>query len=108
VTSSPDTVDRLSSWLAVHLSDTGRSVAEVARELGVGEETVRSWLAGRRPEDDGGEFAHLDTPVRLGAWLRARIADSGCTVREIAESTEDVSRVTIYYWIRGEEPLIGS
>ncbi|MFC3495717.1 tetratricopeptide repeat protein [Glycomyces rhizosphaerae] len=98
----PDIVARLSSWLAAHLSDTGRSVAEVARDLGVGEETVRSWLAGRRIEDERGEFAHLDTPAKLGGWLRARIADSGCTVRQIAESTEDVSRGTIYYWIRGE------
>ncbi|GAA2272917.1 hypothetical protein GCM10009853_028410 [Glycomyces scopariae] len=97
----PGTVARLAAWLAMHLNETGRSVAEVARELGVGEETVRAWLAGRRAGDDG-EFAHLDSPVRLGRWLRARIADSGCTVREIAESTEDVSRVTIYYWLKGE------
>jgi tetratricopeptide (TPR) repeat protein len=98
----PDTVAKLSSWLAVHLADTGRTVAETARELGVSEETVRAWLAGHPVEDDGGEFAHLDTPAKLGGWLRARIADSGCTVRQIAESTEDVSRVTIYYWIKGE------
>jgi tetratricopeptide (TPR) repeat protein len=97
----PDTVARLSSWLAVHLSDSGKSVAEVARELGVSEVAVRSWLLGRTLEDEG-EFAHLDTPAKLGGWLRARIADSGCTVREIAESTEDVSRATVYYWIKGE------
>ncbi|MEU6246589.1 tetratricopeptide repeat protein [Glycomyces sp. NPDC047010] len=95
-----DTVAKLSSWLAAHLADTGRTAAEAARDLGIGEAVVRSWLTGHRPED--GEFAHLDTPAKLGAWLRARIADSGCTVRQIAESTEDVSRVTVYYWIRGE------
>ncbi|MDN3242944.1 tetratricopeptide repeat protein [Glycomyces tritici] len=98
----PDTVAKLASWLSVHLADPGQSVAEVARDLGVSEATVRSWLAGRRPEDGGGEFAHLDTPAKLGAWLRARIIDSGCTVRQIAETTAHVSRVTIYYWIRGE------
>jgi tetratricopeptide (TPR) repeat protein len=97
-----DSVAKLSSWLAVHLSESGRTVAEVADELGVSEETIRSWLAGHRPEDEGGRFAHLDTPVKLGLWLRARIADSGCSVKQIAETTEDVSRVTIYYWIRGE------
>ncbi|GAA1694833.1 hypothetical protein GCM10009830_48330 [Glycomyces endophyticus] len=102
MTSRPahDTAARLGSWLAAHLAGTGRSVAQVARELGVGEEVVRSWLAGRGSGD--GEFARLDTPARLGAWLRARIADSGCTVRELAESTEHVSRVTVYYWLKGE------
>jgi tetratricopeptide (TPR) repeat protein len=100
--SGTNSIAKLSPWLAVHLSDTGRTVAEVADELGVSEGTVRSWLAGHRPDDENGGFAHLDTPAKLGAWLRARIADSGCSVRQIAESTEDVSRVTIYYWLRGE------
>ncbi|WP_335987377.1 tetratricopeptide repeat protein [Glycomyces sp. MUSA5-2] len=99
---SGSAIAQLSSWLAVHLSDSGRTVAEVADELGVSEETVRSWLAGHRPGDEDGAFAHLDTPAKLGGWLRARIADSGCSVRQIAETTENVSRVTIYYWIRGE------
>lgn len=100
--SGTNSIAKLSPWLAVHLSDSGRTVSEVADELGVSEGTVRSWLAGHRPDDESGRFAHLDTPAKLGGWLRARIADSGCSVREIAESTEDVSRVTIYYWLRGE------
>ena len=98
----PGTVSRLASWLSVHLSDSAQSVAEVARDLGVSEATVHAWLAGRRPEDGSVGFAHLDTSAKLGAWLRARIADSGCTVRQIAESTANVSRGTIHYWIRGE------
>lgn len=90
----------LSSTLAAHLARTAQPLPELADELGVDVATLRAWLAGRRPADT--EFARLDTAVRFGEWLRARIAASGCTVREIAASTDNVSMGTIYNWIRGE------
>jgi tetratricopeptide (TPR) repeat protein len=99
-----DTAARLAAWLAAHMERHRLTADEVAGELRVGAGLVRAWLsaAGRRAPVEAGEFDHLDTPVKLGAWLRARIADSGATVREIAESTEDVSLSTVYNWLKGE------
>lgn len=95
--------DRLAALLIDHMKRTGQPAADIARQLGVEAATIRGWMApaGR---DMGGanEFAHLDTAARLGAWLRARIADSGRSVREIADTTESVSMATIYNWLRGE------
>ncbi|MEV0648933.1 tetratricopeptide repeat protein [Phytomonospora sp. NPDC050363] len=99
-----DTAARLAKWLAAHMERHRLSPHEIGRELGVGAGVVRGWLsaAGRGAAFEPGEFDHLDTPVKLGAWLRARIADSGATVREIAAMTEDVSMSTIYNWLKGE------
>ncbi|PRY57281.1 tetratricopeptide repeat protein [Glycomyces artemisiae] len=99
-----DTAARLAAWLAAHMEHHRLSADEVARELRVGAGQVRAWLAaaGHRPPVAAGEFDHLDTPVKLGAWLRARIADSGLTVRELAASTEHVSMSTVYNWLKGE------
>ncbi|MEU6247878.1 tetratricopeptide repeat protein [Glycomyces sp. NPDC047010] len=100
----PDTAARLAAWLAAHMEHHRLSPDDVARELRVGARQVRDWLAaaGHRPPAAAGEFDHLDTPVKLGAWLRARIADSGLTVRELASSTEHVSMSTVYNWLKGE------
>ncbi|WP_091035244.1 tetratricopeptide repeat protein [Glycomyces harbinensis] len=98
----PGTVRGLAAWLAAHLSATGRSPADAARQLGVPESTVNSWLAGHRDSEEDESLAHLETHAMLGDWLRGRIADSGCSVREIAASTEGVSTSTVYNWLRGE------
>ncbi|GAA2158558.1 MULTISPECIES: tetratricopeptide repeat protein [Glycomyces] len=100
--SRPQIAARLGRMLAAHLEHSGQPVADLARELRVSPETVRSWLAltqGRL--DEANEFAHFDTTVKLGAWLRARIADSGLSVRHIAEATESVSVTTVYNWLKG-------
>ncbi|GAA4051435.1 tetratricopeptide repeat protein [Nonomuraea soli] len=97
-----DLVSSLATWLAAHLAATGLGLEAAARDLGVSEVTVRSWLAGRRADEEAGEFAHLDTPAKLGAWLRERIAAAGCSVRQIADDTDGVSMSTIYYWLRGD------
>ncbi|GIG69229.1 tetratricopeptide repeat protein [Phytomonospora endophytica] len=98
------TAARLATWLAAHMERHRISPQQVGRELGVGAGVVRRWLSAARrgAAFEAGEFDHLDTPVKLGAWLRARIADSGRTVREIAATTEDVSMSTIYNWLKGE------
>jgi tetratricopeptide (TPR) repeat protein len=95
------TAGSLASWLIAHMARTGQSLPEVASDLGVRTETVRSWLDGRSA-DEGNEFEHLDTSAKLGDWLRARIAESGCSVRQLADSTAGVSMGTIYNWLRGE------
>ncbi|SDD75456.1 ATP-binding protein [Glycomyces harbinensis] len=99
-----DTAARLAAWLAAHMERHRLTAGDVAGELAVSTETVRGWLsaAGRPTPVEAGEFAHLDTPAKLGAWLRARIVDSGRSVREIAEDTESVSTSTVYNWLRGE------
>ncbi|SDK53352.1 NB-ARC domain-containing protein [Glycomyces sambucus] len=101
---SPDTAARFAAWLATHLERHRLTVADVARDLRVSPGQVRGWLAaaGVQAAPEPGEFDHLDTPVKLGAWLRARIADAGTSVRELAESTPDVSMSTVYNWIKGE------
>jgi transposase-like protein len=100
--SDPTTLDVLTDALDAHMSRTGQSVADVAVDLGVNVATVCAWFARCRPRDADDEFEHIDTRAKLGRWLRARIAESGCTVREIADTTECVSLRTIYGWIRGD------
>lgn len=92
----------LAAWLTTHMVRTGLTPAQVAADLGVSVGTVQAWLTGRKASEGDNEFARLDTPAKLGGWLRARIAESGCSVRQVAESTEGVSMSTVYNWLRGE------
>ncbi|MGP9611594.1 transposase, partial [Corynebacterium sp. AOP36-E1-14] len=56
--------------------DTGRSITEVARELGVGARTLGKWVATERAEQDGepaGQL-NLDERAELKA-LRRQVAE---------------------------------
>ncbi len=98
--SGPETVHLLAAWLEQHMKTRGVSAADVAADLGVPVATVTAWLSGRKSETNA--YAHLDTPAKLGAWLKALIRESGFTVKQIAATTENVSMGTVYNWLRGE------
>ncbi|GAA2276129.1 hypothetical protein GCM10009853_032830 [Glycomyces scopariae] len=100
--SPPPLTERLAALLTDHMARTGEAAADTARRLGVAEEVVRRWIAQAGGDPDAAEFAHLDTAAKLGAWLRARIADTGRTVRDLADATESVSTSTVYNWLKGD------
>ncbi|SDD69184.1 ATP-binding protein [Glycomyces harbinensis] len=95
-------LSELTAWLRAYLDRTGESPEAVAAGLGVPVGLLRSWLAGERITEGDNEFAHLDTSAKFGEWLRAHIAASGCSVRDIADATPEVSLSTLYNWIRGD------
>lgn len=47
-------------------------------------------------------IAEIDTCTRLGAWLHARISESGWTVSQLAADLDGISKSTLYNWRRGE------
>ena len=93
---------RDAEWLRTAYTDDGRSMDDIAAELGVSQRSVWRWferhgIETRRPEETafGGEFDRL----RDAEWLRTQYVDERRSAAEIADET-DVVETTVRKWLR--------